>query len=139
MPIKILIIDDEPDMVKLLSMILRSRKDYSLITTINPLEGVELLKQDQFDLVITDLKMPGLDGEEVLESVKKLNADLPVIVITAFSTVDSALKLIKKGASDYITKPFRKEQILTAVDKTVEMSRLQTENKRLKEQLREKA
>jgi DNA-binding NtrC family response regulator len=83
--------------------------------------------------------MPGLDGEEVLGSVKNLNADLPVIVITAFSTVDSALKLIKKGASDYITKPFRKEQILTAIDKTIEMSRLQKENKRLKEQLLSKA
>lgn len=138
MPIKILIIDDEPDMVKLLSIILKSRKDYNVTTTINPIEGLELLKNEKFNLVITDLKMPGLDGEEVLESVKRHQGDLPVIIITAFSTVDSALKLIKKGAADYITKPFRKEQILTAVDKTIQMSKLQAENKMLKEQIKQK-
>lgn len=96
------------------------------------------MKKEKFDLVITDLKMPGLDGEEVLDSVKKHREDLPVIVITAFSTVDSALKLVKKGASDYITKTFRKEQILTAVDKAIQMSKFQAENKILREQIKEK-
>jgi len=133
---KLLIVDDEPDMLKLLSMIIREKTSYEAVTTNNPLEAVELAKQGGFDLVMADLKMPGLDGVELLDAVKKINADVPVIILTAFGTVESALEAMNKGAFDFITKPFKKEQILFTIDKALKWAELQRENKVLKERLK---
>jgi len=107
---KILIVDDEPDMLKLLSMILREKTPYEVTTTNNPVEAVELAKRGDFDLVITDLKMPGLDGLQLLEEVKKKDEDIPVIIITAYGTIDAATEAIEKGGFDFITKPFKKSR-----------------------------
>jgi DNA-binding NtrC family response regulator len=136
MPEKLLIVDDEPDMLKLLSMIIREKTSYEAVTTNNPLEAVELAKQGEFDLVMADLKMPGLDGVELLDAVKKINKDTPVIILTAFGTVESAVEAMNKGAFDFITKPFRKEQILFTIDKALKWAELQKENKMLKERLK---
>ncbi|MGE5811402.1 MAG: sigma-54-dependent transcriptional regulator [Ignavibacteria bacterium] len=136
MPEKLLIVDDEPDMLKLLSMIVKEKTPYEVSTTNNPLEALELSKQGGFDLVIADLKMPGLDGMELLDIVKQANEDIPVIIITAYGTVESALETMRKGAFDFITKPFRKEQILYTIDKALKMVRLKKENEMLKEQLK---
>ncbi len=136
MPEKLLIVDDEPDMLKLLSMIIREKTNYETVTTNNPLEALELAKQGGFDLVIADLKMPGLDGMELLELIQKEDEDIPVIIITAYGTVESAMETMRKGAFDFITKPFRKEQMLYTVDKALKWQRLQRENKMLKERLR---
>jgi len=133
---KILIVDDELDMLKLLSMIIKEKTPYEVTTTNNPLEAVELAKQGGIDLVITDLKMPGLDGIEVLEAVKKDDPDRPVIFITAYATVESASEAIQKGGFDFITKPFRKEQILFTIDRAMKWIAMQKENKLLKEQLK---
>lgn len=133
---KILIIDDEPDMLKLLSMILREKTTYEVTTTNNPVEAVELAKQGGFDLVISDLKMPGLDGMEIIDAVKKVDEDIPVIIITAFASVESASEAIQKGGFDFITKPFRKEQILFTIEKALKWLTVQRENKMLKEQLK---
>ena len=133
---KILIVDDEPDMLKLLSMILREKTPYEIITTNNPIEARELAKQGGFDLVISDLKMPGLDGMEIIDAVKKVDEDIPVIIITAFASVESASEAIQKGGFDFITKPFRKEQILFTIDKALKLLKVQRENKILKEQLK---
>lgn len=133
---KILIIDDEPDMLKLLSMILREKTTYEVTTTNNPIEAVELAKQGGFDLVISDLKMPGLDGMEIIDAVKKVDEDIPVIIITAFASVESASEAIQKGGFDFITKPFRKEQILFTIEKALKWLTVQRENKMLKEQLK---
>jgi DNA-binding NtrC family response regulator len=133
---KILIVDDEPDMLKLLSMILREKTSYEITTTNNPMEAVELAKQGGFDLVISDLKMPGLDGMEIIDAVKKIDEDIPVIIITAFASVESASEAIQKGGFDFITKPFRKEQILFTIDKAFKWLKVQKENKMLKEQLK---
>ena len=132
---KILIVDDEPDMLKLLSMILREKTSYEITTTNNPMEAKELAKQGGFDLVISDLKMPGLDGMEIIDAVKKIDEDIPVIIITAFASVESASEAIQKGGFDFITKPFRKEQILFTIDKALKWLKVQRENKMLKEQL----
>ena len=132
---KILIVDDEPDMLKLLSMILREKTSYEITTTNNPMEAVELAKQGGFDLVISDLKMPGLDGMEIIDAVKKIDEDIPVIIITAFASVESASEAIQKGGFDFITKPFRKEQILFTIDKAFKWLKVQKENKMLREQL----
>jgi DNA-binding NtrC family response regulator len=133
---EILIVDDEPDMLKLLSMILLEKTRYEITTTNNPIEAIELVKQSGFDLVISDLKMPGLDGMEIIDAVKKVDEDIPVIIITAFASVESASEAIQKGGFDFITKPFRKEQILFTIDKALKWLKVQRENKMLREQLK---
>ena len=135
MPEKLLVVDDEPDMLRLLSMIIKEKTPYEVTTTNNPLEALELAKTGAFDLVIADLKMPGLDGIELLESVKRFDEDIPVVIITAYGTVEAAVETIDKGAFDFITKPFRKEQILFTVEKALKWLRLQRENKMLREKL----
>jgi len=138
MPEKILIVDDEPDMLRLLSMIIKEKTPYEVMTTNNPLEALELAKKGGFGLVIADLKMPGLNGIELLESVRLFGEDIPVIIITAYGTVEAAVETMQKGAFDFITKPFRKEQILFAIERALKWMRLQRENKMLKEQLKSK-
>ena len=133
---KILIVDDEPDMLKLLSMILKEKTPYEITTTNNPLEALDLAKKGGFDLVISDLKMPGLDGIELIEAVKQIDVDIPIIIITAYGTIESATEAIQKGGFDFITKPFRKEQILFTIDKALKWLKVQKENKMLKEQLK---
>ncbi len=136
MPEKILAVDDEPDMLKLLSMIIREKTPYEITTTNNPMEALELAKKGGFDLVIADLKMPGLDGVELLEGIRRIDEDIPVIIITAYGTIESATETMHKGAFDFITKPFRKEQILYTIEKAFKWLRLQRENKMLKERLK---
>ena len=136
MPEKILAVDDEPDMLKLLSMIIREKTPYEITTTNNPMEALELAKKAGFDLVIADLKMPGLDGVELLEGIRRIDEDIPVIIITAYGTIESATETMHKGAFDFITKPFRKEQILYTIEKAFKWLRLQRENKMLKERLK---
>ena len=135
MPERILAVDDEPDMLKVLSMIIREKTPYELITTNNPLEALEIVRKENLDMVIADLKMPGLDGSELLEAVKAHNAEIPVIIMTAFATEEAASEIIAKGGFDFIIKPFRKEQILTAIERGLKWSQLQRENRRLKERL----
>jgi len=133
---KILIVDDEPDMLKLLSMILKEKTPYDITTTNNPLEALELAKKGGFDLVISDLKMPGLDGIDLIGAIKQVDEDIPIIIITAYGTVESAAEAMQKGGFDFITKPFRKEQILFTIDKAMKWLKVQRENKMLKEQLK---
>ena len=136
MPEKLLIVDDEPDMLKLLSMIIREKTSYETVTTNNPLEALELARQGGFDLVIADLKMPGLDGIELLEAIKRTDEDIPVIIMTAYGTVETAMETMSKGGFDYITKPFKKEQILYTIDKALKFVKLKKENEMLKERLK---
>jgi DNA-binding NtrC family response regulator len=138
MPEKILIVDDEPDMLKLLSMIIKEKTPYEVTTTNNPLEALDFAKKGGFDLVIADLKMPGLDGIELLDAIKHVDEEIPVVIVTAFATVESATEAMQKGGFDFITKPFRKEQILFTIDKAMKWLKLHRENKLLKEQLKDK-
>ncbi|MGQ9687252.1 MAG: response regulator [Desulfobaccales bacterium] len=135
MPANILLIDDEPDMLVMLEMLITSKTPHHVVSTNNPLEIEHLLAQQDFNLVITDLKMPMMDGIEVLELVKKKDADIPVIVITAFGTLEAAEEAVHRGAYDFITKPFRKEQILVAVDRALEWQRIVQENRRLRSRM----
>lgn len=137
MPEKILAVDDEPDMLKLLSMIIKEKTPYEIMVTNNPMEALELAKKGGYELVIADLKMPGLDGVELLEAIKQADEDIPVIIITAYGTVESATEAMQKGAFDFITKPFRKEQILFTIERAFKWLRLQKENKMLRERLKE--
>jgi DNA-binding NtrC family response regulator len=133
---KLLIVDDEPDMLKLLSMIIREKTPYEAVTTNNPHEAVQLVENGGFTLVITDLKMPGLDGIELLEAIRRWDADIPVVFITAYGSVESAVETMQKGGFDFITKPFKKEQILFTIEKAMKFVALQKENKMLKEKIK---
>jgi DNA-binding NtrC family response regulator len=135
---KVLIVDDEPDMLRLLSMIIKEKTPYEVTTTNNPLEALELAKKGSFDLLVADLKMPGLNGIELLEAVKRFDEDIPTIIITAYGTVEAAVETMHKGAFDFITKPFRKEQILFTIERALKWVRVQKENKMLREQLKSK-
>ncbi len=135
MPEKILVVDDEPDMLRLLSMILRDKTAYDVTTTNNPVEALELARKGGFDILITDLKMPGLDGIELLNAVRGFDPDIPIIIITAYATAESAAEAMDKNAFDFITKPFRKEQIIFTIEKAVKWLRSQREIKALKEKM----
>ncbi len=85
--------------------------------------------------MITDLRMPDIDGIELIEMVKQVDDQLPFIIITAYGTIESAVEAMRKGAFDYITKPFRQEQILLTIEKVMKWRRLQKENIALKAEL----
>ena len=138
MPKKILAVDDEPGMLKLLGMILREKTPHEVTVTNNPLEAVEIVRRGGIDLVIADLKMPGLDGSELLEAVKRVRQEIPVIIITAYGTEEAAAEVTAKGAFDFIMKPFRKEQILLTVERALKWAELQAENAALRERLGER-
>ena len=137
MPGKILLVDDEPDMLVMLEMLITDKTPHEVVATNNPFEIEDLLAKTEINLVITDLKMPMLDGIEVLQLVKKKDADIPVIVITAFGTLEAAEEAVHRGAYDFITKPFRKEQILVAIERALEWQRIIKENRNLKSQMSE--
>jgi DNA-binding NtrC family response regulator len=137
MSAKILILDDETDMLFMLEMLITDKTPHEVVSTNNPFEVEELLSKNDFNLVITDLKMPMLDGIEVLQIVKQKDADIPVIVITAFGTLEAAEEAVHRGAYDFITKPFRKEQILVAIERALEWQRIIKENKKLKSRIEE--
>ena len=100
---KILVVDDEKDMLLLLHRIIAGDTRHELVTEANPLKAVELLKKQSFDLVITDLKMPKMDGLKLLEEVKKISANVSVVVMTAYGTIETAVEAIQKGACDSVS------------------------------------
>jgi DNA-binding NtrC family response regulator len=131
---RILIIDDEPDMVENLTRILR-REGYRCLSATEAKKGVELLEAHRPDVVLTDLKMPGMDGMEVLRRAHALDPALPVIMITAFQTIESAVAAIKEGAFDYLPKNFTMDHLKLTVERALRQRRLQVENRNLREQL----
>jgi DNA-binding NtrC family response regulator len=134
MPERILVVDDEPNMLRLLKTILMDKTGYEVTTTNNPLEVSKLLQEGHYDLVVTDLKMPLVDGIDLIGIVKNIEATMPIIVITAYGTIETAEEAIQKGAYDFITKPFRKETILITIKRALEWKRMQGELAELKKQ-----
>jgi DNA-binding NtrC family response regulator len=130
---KILIVDNEPEMLMLMSRLIIENTSYKVIATNNPMEAVDIIRKDHVSLVITEMKMPVLDGLELLEEIKRINRDIPVIITSAYGSVEHGLEAMSKGAFDFIMKPFRKERILISILKTLEMASLKRENKRLRE------
>ena len=131
----ILAVDDELDMLTLIKMIIEGYSKHQVTTTNNPLEVTELLNKEQFDLIITDLKMPGMDGMEVLDLAKRHDKDALILMVTAFGSLESAEEAVAQGAFDYLSKPFRKEQLLLAIDKAMRWRELALQNKELKKRL----
>lgn len=130
----ILIIDDEIDMLENCSRILNNL-GYRCITVSNGEEAVKTVREKLPDVVITDLKMPGKNGLELLKEIKGENPDGIVILFTAFATIESAVDAVKSGAFDYLQKPFTADQLKITVERALTQKRLAEENKNLKEQL----
>jgi DNA-binding NtrC family response regulator len=135
MPGRILIVDDEKDMLALLQRILSGKTDHSITATDDPLQVPDLLRNNSYDVVITDLKMPQRNGIQILEMVREKDQATAVIIMTAYGTIESAIEATRKGAFDYITKPFRKEIIRHIVEKAIQWQRLQKENVYLREKI----
>lgn len=131
---KILIVDDEPDICRALEFLLK-REGYTVTSANSGEDAIEKLKTDGFDVVITDLKMGRVDGMAVLEKAKEINPDIPVIMMTAFASIESAVEAMKRGASDYIVKPFLNEEIKLTIKKVIEHKKLLSENIALKQQI----
>ena len=135
---KILVIDDDTSLRRVLEYNLQE-EGYEVQTASSGEEGLYRFGQSQPGLVITDMKMSGMDGLMVLKSIKERSAETLVIIITAFGTVDVAVEAMKAGAHDYITKPFNRDELKLTVKKALEFSGLAQENKRLKNELSDKS
>jgi DNA-binding NtrC family response regulator len=131
---QILVVDDEPNMLRLLKTILMDKTGYEVATTNNPLEVSKMLQEKPYDVVVTDLKMPLVDGMDLIDIIKKIDPQLPIIIITAYGTLETAEEAVQKGAYDFITKPFRKETILITIKRALEWKRMQKELAALKRQ-----
>jgi len=127
----ILAVDDEPHMLRLLERIITEKTRYRIKTVNNSLEVPEILDQGHFDLIITDLKMPGMDGIDILKYVRKHDRSEEVIIMTAFGSLESAIEALQQGVFDYITKPFKKEQIIFAIDRALRWQAIRREANRL--------
>ncbi len=138
MKAKILVIDDDTSLRRVLEYNLQE-EGYEVLAASSGEEGLYLFGQSQPNLVITDMKMPGMDGLMVLKSIKERSTETLVIIITAFGTVDVAVEAMKAGAYDYITKPFNRDALKLTVGKALQFSGLAEENKRLKSELSDKA
>ncbi len=131
---QLLVVDDEPNMLRLLKTILMDKTGYEVATTNNPLEVSKMLQEKTYDLVVTDLKMPLVDGMDLIEIIKKIDPLIPIIIITAYGTMETAEEAVQKGAYDFITKPFRKETILITIKRALEWKKMQKELAALKKQ-----
>lgn len=131
---RILIVDDEQDITSVLSDVL-SDKGYSTTMAHNGRQALETFNADPFDLVITDLKMPEMDGLELLSKLRQQNPEAVVIMMTGYATVETAVEALKTGAYDYILKPFKVSELLQVVDRAFDKIRLFAENLQLKEQI----
>jgi DNA-binding NtrC family response regulator len=131
MTARILAVDDEKDMTRLLKRTLESEIDCAVSMAFSGEMALNILEKDAWDLVICDIRMPGMDGFELLAQIKKRYPDLTVVMLTAFGNIDSAVTAIKSGAYDFIAKPFEQDEIIFKISKALERSRLLMENKQL--------
>ncbi len=130
----LLIIDDEENMRHMLSSVM-TRAGYRVSLAADGAQGLEAVEKEQFDIILCDLKMPEMDGLEFLRVLRERGNATTVIMMSAYATVDTAVKAMKQGAFDFITKPFRNEEILVILAKAEEHDRLLAENKELKERV----
>jgi DNA-binding NtrC family response regulator len=132
---RILVVDDEEQMRDLLAKVLE-RKGYEVSVCGDGAEALALLEREPADLVITDVRMPGLNGMEALRAIKELNHEIVVLIMTAFGSIDQAVQAVKEGAYDYINKPFKIDEILLTIEKALEERHLRHEVTTLRQELR---
>lgn len=134
---RILVIDDDESLQRVLRHNLEE-EGYIVLLASSGEEGLRLLEEEEAELVITDIRMPGMDGVDVLRRVKELSPQVPVMIITAYGTVETAVEAMRIGAFDYITKPFNRAELKLKVKKALQIKELERENIRLKSELSDK-
>jgi two-component system response regulator PilR (NtrC family) len=134
----VLVIDDEEVMREILEALL-GREGYRVTLASSGEEGLDLARSTSFDAAIVDVMMPGIDGITTLEELKKIDEDLPVVMVTAFASVETAISAMKRGAFDYITKPFKNDEVIVVVRNAVERRQLVAENAALRQSLQVQA
>jgi DNA-binding NtrC family response regulator len=132
----ILVVDDEKNILRVVSTTL-TKEQYEVVTAQSAEEAMEKFVQNGIDLVVTDLKLPGQSGLDLLAFVRSRDPDVPVIVITAFGSIENAVEAMKKGALTYLTKPVNPDELLTVVREAVEKRELKRENRSLRSELRQ--
>ena len=133
----ILVVDDEPVQREMIGGFLK-KQGFEVIAADGAERALELFRQDAFDLVLTDQKMVNMSGLELLQAVHTINPETPVILITAFGTIEAAVAALKQGATDYLTKPLNLEELLYRIRKVSDRYRMINENRELREALRER-
>ncbi|NOZ61039.1 MAG: sigma-54-dependent Fis family transcriptional regulator [Calditrichaeota bacterium] len=134
---KILLIDDDESLNKVLSFQL-DQMGMDVKAALDGASGLQLFNEISFDVIITDLQLPDISGMELLENIRRLDKNVIIVIITAFGTVDNAIEAVKKGADDYLTKPFGKETLRFVIEKALRLRELQQENVQLKSELYQK-
>jgi len=134
MRFKVLIAEDEIRMRQVITMQL-SDLPLQFVETGDGREAIDLFDNDTFSLAITDIKLPKVNGMELLQHIKERDSELPVIVITAFGSIENAVEAIRLGAFDYVTKPFKEERLRACVEKALHISRLTTEVRHLRKEI----
>ena len=135
--LNILIVDDDKMLCEMLEDMFSREEKLTLASAYNGLEAIQKIKEGKFDLILTDLIMPGANGIEVLKIAKEVDEDVHVIIITGFASLETAMEAIKKGAYDYITKPFKLDEIRIAVQNACEKIRLLRQNEALIDNLKQ--
>ena len=133
---RILVIDDEENMRHMLAVLLE-KEGYKVSNAGDGKEGLELALENFYDIILCDLKMPVMDGMAFLENFQDRQLDSTVIVMSAYGTLDTAIEAMKNGAYDYVSKPFKPDEILLTLKKAEERERLRKENRQLQESIRE--
>ncbi|HEX6158689.1 MAG TPA: sigma-54 dependent transcriptional regulator, partial [Thermoanaerobaculia bacterium] len=136
-PRTILAIDDDDSLRRVVEYNL-AEEGYRVITAADGPSGLEAYQREAVDVVLTDIRMPGIEGIELLARLKAMQPELPVIMLTAFGTIDSAVEAMRLGAFDYLTKPFSRDQLRASVRKALEVAELRSENRQLREVVSER-
>jgi DNA-binding NtrC family response regulator len=137
-PLKILVVDDEAPLREILQRGLAQMGGFSVEVALNGLEAIEKVEKDIFDLILTDLMMPEMDGMELLKMIKGTRPEMPVIMMTAYGSIDTAVEAMKIGANDYITKPVDLRDLLLRISKVHQENLLLQENRLLRMEVRKK-
>ena len=137
MPARILIVEDDQTTRESLAKAL-IHEGYEALPAASATQALHLLEREEADLVLSDIRMPGMDGLELLQRIGTIRPGLPFILLTAYASVDSAVEAMKRGAYDYLTKPINLDKLILLIEKALEARRLRRENLELKAQLRER-
>jgi diguanylate cyclase (GGDEF)-like protein len=132
---KVLIVDDVPDTVEIIKKVLEY-EGYEVITAYTGEEGVRIALEKDLDVVVMDINLPGIDGNQALRQIHGKNPDQSVIILTAYATVDNAIQALKDGATDFIRKPFENDHLVYVIQKCVENTRIIREKQKLEEEIR---
>jgi DNA-binding NtrC family response regulator len=133
---RILAVDDD-EIVREMLVTLLSDEGYAVVPASDGLEAIKLLRLEDFQLVLTDYRMPGADGIDVLQKALRSNPDIAVIILTAYATLDAVLKAMREGAYGYLTKPFRIQEVIIAVESAFKRAELISDNRELTRHLRD--